>query len=85
VEILWWLAPPVVATVLAMVWVSWVSRDGRGQVDPEVAARRLGDAMARPTRMSRGAVPRTRPHEERGTGVAVRPSSRTPGATRRAS
>ena len=51
-EILWWLAPPVVATVLAMLWVSWLGREGRGEVDPEVAARRLGDAMARPTRVT---------------------------------
>jgi hypothetical protein len=85
VEILWWLAPPVAATALAMVWVSWLGRDGRGQVDPEVAVRRLGDAMARPTRMSRAASPRPRAPEERGTGVAVRPSSREPGATRHAS
>ena len=52
VEILWWLAPPVVATVLAMVWVSWLGREGRGEVDREVAVRRLGDAMSRPTRVS---------------------------------
>ena len=84
-EILWWLAPPVAATVLAMVWVSWLGRDGRGQVDPEVAVRRLGDAMARPTRTSRPASARPRAPEERGTGVAVRPSSREPGATRHAS
>jgi hypothetical protein len=80
-EILWWLAPPVVATALAMLWVSWLGRDGRGEVDREVAVRRLGDAMARPTRVSgRGAVRRAA--QERGTGVAVRPSSRP---TRRAS
>ena len=34
VEILWWLAPPVVATALAMLWVSWLGREGRGEVDP---------------------------------------------------
>jgi hypothetical protein len=85
VEILWWLAPPVVATVLAMCWVSWLGRAGRGQIDPDVAARRLGDAMARPTRVSRAAAPRPTNPEERGTGVAVRPSSRTSGTTRRAS
>jgi hypothetical protein len=85
VEILWWLAPPVAATVLAMVWVSWLGRDGRGRVDPEVAVRRLGDAMSRPTRVSRSAPPRPRAPEERGTGIAVRPSSREPGTTRRAS
>jgi hypothetical protein len=85
VEILWWLAPPVVATVLAMCWVSWLGRAGRGQIDPDVAAQRLGDAMARPTRVSRAPARRPSSPEERGTGVAVRPSSRTSGTTRRAS
>jgi hypothetical protein len=85
VEILWWLAPPVVATALAMAWVSWLGRAGRGQVDPEVAVRRLGDAIARPTRVPPTAAPRPAAPQERGTGIAVRPSSRTPGATRRAS
>jgi hypothetical protein len=85
VQILWWLAPPVVATVLAMLWVSWLGRAGRGRVDREVAVRRMGDAMARPTRASRRTSPgQERPHE-RGTGVAVRPSTRSAGATRRAS
>jgi hypothetical protein len=85
VEILWWLAPPVVATVLAMLWVSWLGREGRGEVDREVAVRRLGDAMAKPTRISPRATPTRAPGPgDRSTGVAVRPSSR-PGPTRRAS
>jgi hypothetical protein len=83
VEILWWLAPPVVATVLAMLWVSWLGREGRGEVDREVAVRRLGDAMSKPTRVRARAVPRASQPDERSTGVAVRPSSRA--ATRRAS
>jgi hypothetical protein len=87
VEILWWLAPPAVATALAMVWVSWLGRAGRGQVDPDVAARRLGDAMARPTRVARTSAPRPNAAGERSTGVAVRPSSRASGtgSTRQAS
>jgi hypothetical protein len=85
VEILWWLAPPVVATGLAMLWVAWLGREGRGEVDREVAVRRLGDAMARPTRIApRTAPARVPAPRERSTGVAVRPSSR-PGSTRRAS
>ena len=83
-EILWWLVPPVVATVLAMLWVSWLSREGRGEVDPEVAARRLGDAMAKPSRLRPDGPQRPVTARERSTGVAVRPSSR-PGTTRRAS
>ena len=78
-------ATPRLATVLAMAWVSWLGRAGRGQVDREVAVRRLGDAMARSSRVT----PRNPPaydagRGERSTGVAVRPSSR-PGPTRRAS
>jgi hypothetical protein len=84
VEILWWLAPPVVATVLAMLWVSWLGRAGRGVVDREVAVRRLGEAMARPTAVPPATAPRPPARAERSTGVAVRPSSR-PRATRRAS
>jgi hypothetical protein len=79
VEILWWLAPPVVATVLAMVWVSWLGRAGRGQVDEEVAVRRLGEAMQRPApRPAARPAPRTARRDDRSTGVAVRASSRAP-------
>lgn len=76
-EILWWLAPPVVATVLAMVWVSWLGREGRGVVDPEVAARRLDRAMTRPSRVTPRATTARAPRpEERSSGIAVRSSSR---------
>jgi hypothetical protein len=85
VQILWWLAPPVVATVLAMLWVSYLGRVGRGQVDREVAVRRLGAAIARPTRAPRRTSPLREGPLERGTGVAVRPSTRPAGDTRRAS
>ena len=84
-QILWWLAPPVVATALAMLWVSWLGRAGRGQVDREVAVRRLGDAMAKPTPTPRKPPPVRKSPPERGTGVAVRPSTRSAGDTRRAS
>lgn len=70
VEILWWLAPPVVATVLAMLWVSWLGRPGRGEVDRDVAVRRLGEALARPARTP-AARPAPRPRE-RSSGVALR-------------
>ncbi|HET7067855.1 MAG TPA: hypothetical protein VFI21_09660 [Nocardioides sp.] len=84
-EILWWLAPPVVVTGLAMLWVAWLGREGRGEVDREVAVRRLGDAMSRPTRVApRTTPPRVPGPGERSTGVAVRPSSRA-GSTRHAS
>ena len=85
VQILWWLAPPVVATVVAMVWVAWLGRDGRGQVDREVAVRRLSQAMARPPRTARNLPVRPAKQGERSTGVAVRPSTRSHERTRRAS
>jgi hypothetical protein len=78
VQILWWLAPPVVATVLAMAWVSWLGREGRGEVDPEVAARRLDRAMSRPSKVTPRATPSRAPRPgERSSGIAVRSSSRS--------
>lgn len=74
--ILLWLVPPVLVTVVAMLWVSWWGRDSRGAVDPEEALARLGAALAADPR-SAGA--RSRPGyavpprpEDRSTGVAVR-------------
>ena len=68
-EILLWLVPPVVVTVLAMAWVGWVGREGRGEVDRDEAVRRLGAALEK----DRPTVPRTpREPRERSTGVAVR-------------
>lgn len=71
-EILLWLVPTAVVTVLAMLWVSWLGREGRGEVDREVAVRRLAAAMQRPhpgTGRARPAAVR-----DRSTGIAVRPS-----------
>jgi hypothetical protein len=78
VEILLWLVPPAVVTVVAMLWVSWLGREGRGEVDREVAVRRLGEALERPARTTRYAAPA--PERDRSTGVAVRPSRATPPA-----
>jgi hypothetical protein len=69
VEILLWLVPPVVVTLLAMAWVGWVGREGRGAVDREEAVRRLGEALERPRPQPALPAPRRR---ERSTGVAVR-------------
>ena len=85
VQILWWLAPPVVATLVAMVWVAWLGRSGRREVDREAAVRRLSEAMARTTSPA-PTTPARRPLPgERSTGVAVRPSRRSHVRTRRAS
>ena len=71
-EILLWLVPPVVVTLLAMAWIGWIGREGRGEVDPEVAVQRMADALSKPQQAY--ADPARR--RERSTGVAVRPSSR---------
>jgi hypothetical protein len=86
VEILLWLVPSAVVTLAAMLWVSWVSRDGRGEIDRDVAVERLGKALSKelPTG-THGTSPRVR---DRSTGIAVRPShgaGRAGDATRRAS
>ena len=85
-EILLWLVPAVVATAAAMAWVSWVGRDGRGEVDRDVAVERLGKALSKdlPAGTRRAAAPA----RDRSTGIAVRPSHQaaaTRDGTRRAS
>ncbi|MEJ7831496.1 MAG: hypothetical protein WKF79_11550 [Nocardioides sp.] len=79
-EVLLWLVPPAAVTVVAMVWVSWLGRDGRDEVDRDVAVRRLGEALARDRRPRRprpgDGVPAPTP--DRSTGIAVRPSRRLP-------
>jgi cytochrome c-type biogenesis protein CcmH/NrfF len=72
VDILLWLVPPVVVTLIAMAWVGWIGREGRGEVDPEVAVQRMAAALSKP-QQAYATTPRRR---ERSTGVAVRPSSR---------
>lgn len=79
-EILWWLAPPVVVTVVAMAWVSWLGRESRGEIDRDEAVARMAKALepgerrrfTRPRPEVKVAIePRPR---ERSTGIAVRPS-----------
>ena len=73
-EILLWLVPPAVVTLLAMAWVSWLGREGRGEVDREEAVRRLTKAMQKDNPGLRR--PRPAPAADRSTGVALRPSVR---------
>ncbi|GAB6984045.1 hypothetical protein [Nocardioides pyridinolyticus] len=75
-EILLWLLPSVVVTVVAMLWVGWAGREGRGEVDREVAVRRLAAALEREPRRSRPGYAVEQPAPDRSTGVAVRPSRR---------
>jgi hypothetical protein len=72
VEILWWLVPPVVVTAGAMVWVSWLGREGRGEVDREQQIERLTRAMEKELPTSR--QPRPVRTQDRSTGIAVRPT-----------
>ena len=71
-EILYWLVPPAVVTVVAMVWVAWLGRDGRGRVDRDVAVARLAQALQKEPRPH--ATRRPTPARDRSTGIAVRPS-----------
>ena len=68
-QILLWLVPPFVAAVLAMIWVAWMSREGRGEVHPDEAMRLLGNALEKEHRYADAHVA---PPRERSTGVAVR-------------
>lgn len=70
VEILLWLVPSALVTLLAMLWVGWVGRERR-EPDREELVRRLERGMNRPTAL-RYAAPR--PERDRSTGIAVRRS-----------
>ena len=78
-EILLWLLPAAVATGAAMLWAAWAGRAGRGEVDREVAVRRLAGALEPDQRRMRRPAPgyaAPRPEQDRSTGIAVRPSRR---------
>lgn len=76
-EILLWLVPAAVVTLVTMLWVGWWGRAGRGEVDRETAARRLGEALSREQKHRPGyaAVRRT---TDRSTGVALRAARMRP-------
>lgn len=81
-EILLWLVPSLVVTVLAMTWVTWLGREGRGEVDRDVAIERLAKALAKPPVHGASTARRAR---QRSTGIAVRPTQREQELTRHAS
>jgi hypothetical protein len=79
VDVLLWLVPTGVATVLAMLWAAWTghrqrveaSDDRRRSVaDDEAARAKLGAALAKPLPRRAGHVARQRPDHV--SGVAVR-------------
>jgi hypothetical protein len=75
VEILLWLVPPALVTLVAMVWVSWLGREKPDLRDrSEVAQQRFAEAILR----EHPGVRRTaRTPRDRSTGIAVRPSRRS--------
>lgn len=72
-EILFWLVPPAVVTVVAMLWVGWLGRAGRGEIDRDEAVARMARALGKdlPPKVARSVAA---PPRDRSTGVAVRPS-----------
>ncbi len=71
-QVLWWLVPPLLATAIAMGWVSWVGRerdDDRDQNSDEALAR-MQRALSRPP-VRTAPAPTSRPLEPT-HGVAVR-------------
>ncbi|MDO7867417.1 hypothetical protein [Nocardioides jiangxiensis] len=71
--ILWWLAPPVVVTLVAIAWVTWAGK-ARGSVDPEVAAERMARALRKEHPGQKVTGPAATRPRDRSTGIAVRPS-----------
>ncbi|WP_372736891.1 hypothetical protein [Nocardioides sp.] len=70
-EILLWLVPPFLVALLAMAWVGWVSREGRGAVDADEAVRRMGVALEKDPPPI-WATDSTQQPRTRSTGVAIR-------------
>ncbi len=74
-EILLWLVPPAVVTVLAMAWASWAGRPQRDEPDrSEAAYERFSQAIAR--KHPAAGRPGVAAVRDRSTGIAVRPSKR---------
>jgi hypothetical protein len=74
VEILLWLVPPAVVTLLAMLWAAWAGRDRRRTVadDSEAAYERFAAALRKPhPAKGKGVGP---PPRDVVSGVAVRRS-----------
>ncbi|MBA2772877.1 MAG: hypothetical protein H0U36_02370 [Nocardioidaceae bacterium] len=87
-QVLWWLVPPLAATVLAMLWAAWLGRqrDDDRRDDSDAALAKMADALARPApRRARLQSPPAAVAEP-GHGVAVRRTPRrpaSPGSTTR--
>ena len=84
VEILWWLVPSVVVTICAMLWISWLGRQNRGEVDRDVAVQQMAKALRTEHRGLAQPSPRVARRPDRSTGVALR-AHRTADSARPAS
>ena len=71
-EILLWLVPSVVVTVLAMLWVGWLGRERTDEVDRDAAVARLARALEEGRPVHTDHRPERR--HDRSRGIAVRPS-----------
>ena len=77
-QVLWWLVPPLVATVVAMLWAGWAgrARDDVRRDDSDEALDRMAKALSRSA--SAKARVRVAPAPmERSHGVAVRTTRST--------
>lgn len=78
-EILAWLVPSAVVTVVAMLWAAWAGRPQREQTERSEAAY---EKFARAIAKEHPGAGRPRPlparDRDRSTGIAVRPSRRPP-------
>lgn len=86
-EVLFWLVPTGIATVLAMLWALWAGRRQRAEsselrrrstADDEAARARLGLALSKPLPPRAAHV--THQNVPSATGVAVRRHPRRPPA-----
>ncbi len=73
VEILAWLVPPAVVTLLAMIWATWAGRPRReGKDRSDAAYERFAKAITKEHPAARRPPPPV--VRDRSTGIAVRPS-----------
>jgi hypothetical protein len=77
VQVLWWLVPPLVATVVAMLWAGWAgrARDDVRRDDSEEALERMAKALSRSAPKARARVAPA--PMERSHGVAMRTTRST--------
>lgn len=78
-EILAWLVPSAVVTVVAMLWAAWAGRPQREQTErSEAAYLKFARAIAKEHPGAGRPRPVPARDRDRSTGIAVRPSRRTP-------